>query len=58
MEVSGLGVQLEPQLLAYTTATATLDLSCISDLHYALIATLDPQPTERDQGSNPHLHGD
>ena len=41
MEVSSLGVESELQLLAYTTATATLD----------------PQPTERGQGSNLPPHG-
>ena len=33
MEVPRLGVKLELQLPAYTTATATLDPSCICDLH-------------------------
>ena len=37
MEIPRLGVKLELQLPAYTTATAivtaTLDLSCICDLH-------------------------
>ena len=33
MEVPRLGVELELQLLAYTTATATLDLRCVCDLH-------------------------
>ena len=32
MEVPRLGVKLELQLLAYTTATATLDLSYLSNL--------------------------
>ena len=33
MEVPKLGVELEPQLTAYTnTATATQDLNCICDL--------------------------
>jgi len=32
MEVPSLGVELELQLLAYTTATATLDPSYICDL--------------------------
>ena len=32
MEVPRLGVESELQLQAYTTATATLDLSCICDL--------------------------
>ena len=34
MEVPRLGVKLE--LLAYTTATATQDPSCIWDLHHSL----------------------
>ena len=33
MEVPGLGVVLELQLLAYTTTTATPDPSLICDLH-------------------------
>ena len=37
MEVSGLGVESELQLLAHTTATETLDLSCICDLHCSLL---------------------
>ena len=36
MEVPSLGVELELQLLAYTTATATPDLSRICDLHCSL----------------------
>ena len=35
MEILRLGVQLELQLPAYTTATATLDPSCICDLHHS-----------------------
>ena len=35
MEVTRLGVQLEPQLPAYTTATATPDPSCICNLHHS-----------------------
>ena len=35
MEVPKLGVELELQLLAYTTAAATRDLSCICDLHHS-----------------------
>ena len=34
MEVPRLGVKLELQLLAYTTATATPDLSHVFDLHH------------------------
>ena len=35
MEIPGLGVQSELQPLAYTTATATQDPSCIWDLHWS-----------------------
>ena len=35
MEVPKLGVQLELQLPAYTTATATPDLSRVYDLHHS-----------------------
>ena len=41
MEVPRLGVELELQLPAYTTAQSNPD----------------SQPTEQDQGSNPHPHG-
>ena len=34
MEVPGLGVKLDLQLLTYTTATATPDSSCICNLHH------------------------
>ena len=33
--VPGLGVELELQLLAYTTATATSDLSRVCELHHS-----------------------
>ena len=36
MKVSRLGVESELQLLACTTATAILDLSCILDLYPSL----------------------
>ena len=36
MEVSGLRVELELQLPAYTTAVATLDPCCFCDLHRSL----------------------
>ena len=42
MEVPRLGVKLELQLPACTTATATQDLSRILDLHHGLLATGDP----------------
>ena len=35
VEVPRLGVKSELQLLAYTTATATRDPSCICDLHHS-----------------------
>ena len=58
MEVPGLGVESELQLLANATATATKDPSHVCDLHPPqLKALLDPQPTERGQGLNPHPHG-
>ena len=34
MEVPTLGIKLELQLRAYTTATATWDLSHVCDLHH------------------------
>ena len=52
MEVPGLGVELELQLLAYTAATATWDPSCVYDLHHLSTTVLDPQPTE--QGLHPY----
>ena len=41
-EVPRLGVRSELQLLAYTTATTTLDLSGTCDLHRSSQAMLDP----------------
>ena len=35
MDVPRIGVKSELQLLAYTTATATWDLSCVCNLHYS-----------------------
>ena len=35
IEVPRLRVELEPQLPAFTTATATQDPSCVCDLHYS-----------------------
>ena len=43
MEVPRLGVESELHLLAYTTATATQDLSCICDLHTPQL-TASPDP--------------
>ena len=42
MEVPRLGVQSELQLLAYATATATRDSSCVCNLHHSSQAVLDP----------------
>ena len=44
-------------VLAYTTATAAWDPSCVCSLNHSSWAMLDPQPTERGLGSNPHPHG-
>ena len=51
MEVPRLGVKLELQLPAYTTATGTQDLSCICDLHHSLgqRQILNPLSEARDQ---------
>ena len=55
--VPRLGVESELQLLAYTTAKAILDPSCVCDLHSQLTARPDPQPIEWGQGLNPHPCG-
>ena len=51
MDVPKLGVELELQLPAFTTATATWDLSCICDLHHSsqLCWILNPLSEARDQ---------
>ena len=49
MEVSRLGVESELQLPAYTTATATWDMSHVWDPQPQLMTTLDPYPPERGQ---------
>ena len=41
----------------YTTATAMARSEPGVQPTPQLMAALDPQPTERDQGSNPHPHG-
>ena len=53
MEVPRLGVKLELQLLAYTTATAMPDLSLTCDLHCSLQQhrILNPLNEARDQTS-------
>ena len=40
MEIPRLGVESELQLLAYTIATATQDLSCICDLYIPQLVTM------------------
>ena len=56
MEVPGLGVELELQLPADTTDTATLDLGLACNLQ-ASVAMLDPQPTKCGQRLHPRPHG-
>ena len=54
MEGPRLGVQLELQLLAYTTATATQDLSHVCDLHHCSQQSqiLNPLSEARDRTCN------
>ena len=51
MEVPGLGIELKLQLLAYITATATLDLSQICNLRHSLQQcwNLNPPSKARDR---------
>ena len=51
MEVPRLGIELELQLPAYTSATAMPDLSCICDLHHSSQhhRILNPPSEVRDQ---------
>ena len=51
MEVPSLGVESELQLLAYTTATAKQDVSCVWDLHHSSwqLWILNPLSEARDQ---------
>ena len=51
MEVPRLGVELELQLLAYTTDTATQDPSHLCDLYHSS-QQCQPQPTEQGEGLN------
>ena len=44
MEVPRLGIESELQLLVYTTATATPDLSCVFDLHHSSQPQQIPNP--------------
>ena len=54
MEVPRLVVQLELQLLAYTTATGTSDLSLVCDLHHSSqqYQILNPLSEARDRTCN------
>ena len=54
MEIPRLGVQLEPQLLAYATATATPDLSHVCHPHHSSQQCRIPNPLSeaRDQTHN------
>ena len=54
MEIPRLGVQLELQLLAYTTATATSHPSLVCDLHHSSRQhwILNPLSEDRDQTCN------
>ena len=47
MEVPRLGVELELQLPAYATATASQDLSCIGDLHHSSWQLQIPNPLSK-----------
>ena len=51
MEVPKLGIKSEPQLLAYTTATAMRDPKCVCKLHCSLwqCHILNPLNEARDQ---------
>ena len=57
MEVPRLGVGSELQLLAYTTATATLDLSRDCSLHHSSQQHQMLNPLSKAKESNPHCHG-
>ena len=58
MEVPRLGVELELQVLAYTTATALRDPSHIYSLHCAAHGvTRSLSHFEQGQAPNPHPHG-
>ena len=54
MEIPRLGVESELLLLAYTTVTATQDLSLVCDLHHSLCQhqILNPLSKARDQTRN------
>ena len=49
-ESSRLGVKLEPQLLAYTTATATQDPSHVCNLYHSFWQRQIPDPLSEARG--------
>ena len=57
MEVLRRGVELEVQLPAYATATATWDLSYIFDLHHSSWQHQIPDPLSEPMELNLHLRG-
>ena len=57
MEIPRLGVEPELQLPAYTTATATWDLSCICELYHSLQQRQILNPLREARESNLHPHG-
>ena len=56
MEVPRLGVQLELQLPAYTTATAMLDTSFMDNLYHSLQQRRILNPLSQGSNSHPHRH--
>ena len=57
MEVPRLGVQSKLQLLAYTTATETLDWSHVCNLYHSSQQCQILNPLSQARGLNPHPHG-
>ena len=57
MEVPRLVAESELQLLAYATAIAMRDLSCLCALHHSLWQNWILSPLSEGWGLNPHPHG-
>ena len=57
MEVPRLGVSIGAAAAGLHHSHSDTKSEAILQLTPQLTATLDPQPTERGQGSNPHPHG-
>ena len=53
MVASRLGVDLELQLPVYTIASATLELSCVCNVHHQLMAMPDPNPLNKARDRTP-----